>query len=274
MTELEDPSKAPENPSEPLEDPKTLAKRLLAEGSTVDEVVAETNLSRPTVLGFLGAARKAEKKLEKAQGEPSGLGKADDEEKNLIEDFKGENALAASAVILARNKSRLKLQDPALYNSLFPSGQQPESNTSRLADLEIARYIRSMRLEEESARHNNGDSSNETALLRKELQNVKEEMRKKDVEDLKGQIAELRQEMRHSTNSASDLAVVVREGKDLLVKALENPGPLRNYLAPDNVNIRSPGDAPALLRAQPAEAQSGLIAALRAHGLTTHVVQR
>ncbi len=65
MTELENPSKAPENPSEPLEGPRALAKRLLPEGSTVDEVVAETNLSKPTVLGFLGAARKAEKKLEK-----------------------------------------------------------------------------------------------------------------------------------------------------------------------------------------------------------------
>lgn len=260
-------------PSE-LEGDKEAARTRLLEGASVEQVIEESGLSRPVVLGLLGAIRKEEKRMSKSEEGSAGATDkvSKDDEEGLVGDFKDENRLAASAVVLARNKSRLRQQDPGLYNSLFPSGQ-PESNTSRLADLEIARYIRSMRLEEEGARHNNGDSSNETALLRKELETVKEEMRKKDVEELKGEIAELRQDLRHSTGSNSDLAVVIKETSNLIGKALETPGVLRNYLLPGDGYVQDKKSAPLL--AQPVEPGSrSVVSELSKRGLVTKIIER
>ena len=67
--------------------PKRLARQLLSEGLDVDSVVAQSGLTRPVVLGLSGALKKAAKKLSKSEGEPSDLGKADDEEVN----WKGAN---------------------------------------------------------------------------------------------------------------------------------------------------------------------------------------
>ena len=259
-------------------DPKQEARDLLQAGLSPEEVMEQTGLSKAVVLGLLGAQVKAAKKLSKSGEEPSNsLGKPDDEEKTLISDFKGESSLASSALVLARNKSRLRQTDPALYNSLFPSGQ-PESNTSRLADLEIARYIKSMRMEEESARHNNGDST-EALNLRKEIDALKEEMHKKDLEalqkqsdKLEAQIGELREDMRHSTNSGSDLAVVVKEASGLLEKVVTSDGVLRRYLLPDKIDIKSASEAPAL-QGQP-EGRNGVLDVLRPYGLVTKIVQR
>jgi hypothetical protein len=262
-----------------LEASKEEARSMLEAGSTVEEIAAATGLGRNQILGIKGSMAKANKKaLEKTEAEPSGLGKADDEEKSLIADFKGENTLAASAVVLARNKSRLRQQDPALYNSLFPSGQQPESNTSRLADLEIARYIKSMRLEEEAGHSNNGDSN---ALgFQKQIDDLRAQLHQKDVEALKketeklaGEIGELRADLRHSTNSASDLSVVVREASGLLEKIVTSDGPLRQYLMPNgSIPIKPVADAPPLLQGQPVETR--LFETLKAHGLTTHIIER
>jgi hypothetical protein len=273
LTELE----VPENPSEPLEDPKGLAKTLLKEGVDPEEVSQRTGLTLPQVNGIKGSLMKSSK-AKKTEAEPSDLGKADDEEKSLIADFKGENTLAASAVVLARNKSRLRQTDPTLFNSLFPSGQ-PESNASRtLVDLETAKLIRAMRQEEEH-RNNNGDSQN-TVELQKQINDLREELHKKDFEALKQQsdklqeeIRELRTDLRSSAGSTSDLAVIVKESKDLLSQVITHDGVLRRYLLPDNISIKPPSDAP-VLRAQPVEARNGVIDVLRERGLTTRVVQR
>ena len=259
-------------------DPKQLARQLLSEGLDVDAVAEESGLSRPVVLGISGAMKKAQKKLDKAQGEPSlQSGKSNSDEESLIADIKGENTLAANAVLLARNKSRLRLQDPTSFNSLFPSGQ-PESSTSRLADLEIARYVKNMRLEEETTRHNNGDSQT-TLGLQKQIDDLREQLHQKDVQnlrdettELKQELKEIRSEMRSSGGSnSSDLAVVVRETTNLIGKALESPGVIRNYLLPgDGGYIKDKRDAP-LLHTQAEPGGSLVISELAKRGLVTRV---
>lgn len=254
-------------------DPKQLARQLLSEGLGVDAVAEESGLSRMVVLGLKGALIKASKRLAATQDKapPENVGEAE-----ISLDLKKEAQITNQAVALARSQQRLKSLDPK-SEFLHGGQQQPEGNTSRvLVDLETARLIRSMRQEtEEQERHKNnggGAEATETLNLRKEVDALREEIRKKDVEDLKGQIAEMRQEMRHSTNSGSDLAVVVREASGLLEKIVTSDGPLRSYLMPDNnIPIKPRGDAP-LLQGQPAGGQNGLVDVLRERGLTTRIV--
>lgn len=264
----------PENPSEPLEDPKTLAKTMLQEGADIEAIIAETSLSKPTILGLKGALIKAQKRL-------ATEAKAPPEETDLNTDLKKETQTTNQAVALARGQLRLKALNP---KSEFLHGeQQPEGNTSRvLVDLETARLIRSMREETEQERHkNNGDSSSGQAIaeLQKEFNAFKEQMHKKEIEalqkqsdKLEGQIVELRADLRSSAGSNSDLAVVVKEGKDLIVKALETQGPIRTYLVPDAINIQRPADAPKLQTQT--ETRSGVLEELRRHGLVTKIVER
>jgi len=280
-SDLEDPSKVPENPSEPLEDPRTLAKRLLAEGSTVDEVVAETNLSKPTVLGFLGAARKAEKRLDKTEAlQPAG--KSNQEEETLVNDLRDEAKLTGAALTLARNQNRLKAVAPGLYDALHGKETQAESSPSRtLIDLEVLREIKAMRAQDEGSHRNNGDSQN-TVELQKQINALREELHQKDVQnlrdettELKQELKEIRSELRSSAGSNSDLAVVVRETSNLIGKALESPGVLRNYLLPDgSINIGKKADAPALLHTQVETGNGTVVSELRGRGLVTRIIQK
>lgn len=260
-------------------DSKQLARQLLSEGLDVDSVVAQSGLSRPVVLGISGALKKAQKKLaatedKAAKGSPPG-----NQEEELTTDFKKESQIANSAVVLARGKQRLQILDPATYKSLYGGGQQPESNTSRvLVDLETARLIRSMRLEQESVGHNNGDS--QASGLQKQINDLKEALHQKDVEALQKQsekleseVRELREDMRHSSNSNSDLAVVFRESKDLLEKVITHDGVLRSYLLPDNLSLRPPGTAPPL-HAQVEPGNGTVISELTRRGLVTRIIQK
>ena len=256
-------------------DPKQLARQLLSEGLDVDSVVAQSGLTRPVVLGISGALKKAQKKLaatedKAAKDSPSeNLG-----EEEITLDMKKEAQITNSAVALARSQQRLKSLDPALYQALHGPGQAESSSSKTLIDIETAKLIRSWR-EEEPPHRNNGDGAeaSETALLRKELETAKEEMRRRDVEDLKGQIAELRQDLRHSANSASDLAVVVRETSNLIGKALESPGVLRNYLLPADAYIKDKAEAP-LLHQQTGLGTRSVVSALHGHGLVTKIIER
>jgi len=259
-------------------DPKQEARDLLQAGSTPEEVMEQTGLSKAVVLGLLGAQVKAAKKLSKSGEEPSNsLGKPDDEEKTLISDFKGESSLASSALVLARNKSRLRQTDPALYNSLFPSGQQPEVGpAAKLIDLEIIRQLREMRQAEEHRNNGGGAEASEGLNLRKEIDALRQEMHQKEIETLQkasdkleGQITELREDMRHSTNSGSDLAVVVKEASSLLEKAISHDGPLRSYLMPDNIKPRH--EAPTV---QGPDGRNAVLEALRPFGYVTKLTQR
>ena len=269
---VEAENQAPEASSEAAaSDPKQEARDLLQAGSSPEEVMEQTGLSKAVVLGLLGAQVKAKKKLSKEQGEPSeNVG-----EEEITADLKREAQVTNAGVALARSQQRLKSLDPNLYQSLH-GGQQSETSPGKiLADLELAKYIKQMR-ENESHQNNGGDSQG----LQKQINDLKEELHKKDVETLQKQsdkleaeIQGLREDMRHSTNSGSDLAVVVRETSNLIGKALESPGVIRSYLVPDGINIGKKADAPALLRAQPVEARNNVLEVLKKHGLVTHVVQ-
>jgi hypothetical protein len=254
---------------------------LEAGGSTVEEIEAATGLGRNQILGISGALKKAAKKLSKVGEEPSkDLGKADQEEETtLVKDLRDEAKLTGAAVTLARNQNRLKAVAPGLYDALHGSGQSEASSGKILADLELAKYIKQMR--ENESHPNNGDSSSQaTTELQRQINELKEELHKKDIEALTKQngkleeeIRELRAGVRGSAGAQSDLAIVVKESKDLLSQIITHDGPLRSYLMPDNISIKAPGDAP-LLRAQPVEARSGVVDVLRERGLTTRVVQR
>jgi len=278
----------PENPAEPLEDPKIVAKSMLQEGADIEAIIAETSLSKPTILGLKGALIKAQKRLEAtedkaAKGSPSeNVG-----EEEISLDLKKEAQITNQAVALARSQQRLKSLDPK-SEFLHGGQQQPEGNTSRvLVDLETARLIRSMRQEtEEQERHrnNNGDSSSSQAItaLQKEFAEFREQMHKRELESLQkqsdkleAQISDLRSDLRSSAGSNSDLAVVVKEGKDLLVKALETQGPIRSYLIPSTNFVRPKEEAP-LVRAAAATpgapGQYNFLEEMRKRGLVTRVV--
>jgi hypothetical protein len=257
-------------------DSKQLARELLEAGSTPEEAMEQTGLSRAVTLGLLGAIRKKAKKISKSEGEPSdNLGKANQEEETLVNDLRDEAKLTGAAVSLGRSQNRLRAVAPQLYDALHGGKEtQAESSPSRtLIDLEVLREIKAMRAQDEGSHRNNGDS--QVSGLQKQIDDLKEERHKKDLEDLKGQIAELRQDLKHSANSGSDLSVVVHEASGLLEKIVTSDGPLRSYLLPDNnIIIKSVSEAPAL-QGQP-EARSGLnvVDVLKKRGLTTHVIQR
>ena len=199
-----------------------------------------------------------------------------EEETDLNSDLKREAQTTNNMVVLARGKARLKSLDPGAYRDHYGPPEQSETSPGKvLADLELAKYIKQMR-ENESHPNNGGDSQG----LQKQINDLKEELHKKDVEALQKQsdkleaeIQGLREDMRHSTNSGSDLAVCVKSVENLLTEGLQHPGPLRNYLVPDTINIKPAADAPPLLRAQPA-ARNNVVDILKEHGLTTRVVQR
>ena len=258
-----------------LEAAKEEARSMLEAGSSVEEIEAATKLGRNQILGIKGSMAKANKKaLEKTEVESSGLGKANQEEASLVDDLRDEAKLTGAAVTLARNQNRLKAVAPGLYDALHGKETQTDSSPSRaLIDLEVLREIKAMRTADEGSHRNNNGDSQATLGLQKQIDELREERRKKDFDDLKGEIAELRQDLRHSTNSGSDLAVVVREASGLLEKVVTHDGVLRRYLAPDNVPIQPRGAAP-VLRAPPAEAQGGLVDVLRAHGLVTKIIER
>ena len=249
-----------------LEASKEGARSMLEAGSSVEEIAASTGLGRNQILGIKGSMAKAQKRLGSIEDKAA---KGSPPENPLVNDLRDEAKLDGAALIAARNQNRLRTTSPKLYADLH-GGQESEANSPGkiLADLELAKYIKQMR-EQETTGHqnNNGGDSQAISELKKQVDDLKEERHKKDLEDLKGQITELREDMRHSTNSASDLAVVIRESSQLLSQVITHPGPIRNYLAPDIV--RDKKEAPFL--AQPAEARNKIIDTLRMHGLTTRV---
>ena len=264
-------------------DPKHRARQLLSEGLGIDAVAEESGLSRMVVLGISGALKKAQKKLaatedKAAKGSPpENVG-----EEEITADLKREAQVTNAGVALARSQQRLKSLDPNLYQSLHGSGQSEANSPGKiLADLELAKYIKQMR--ENESRPNNGGDSQATLGLQKQIDDLKEEMHKKDVEALKketeklaGEIGELRADLRHSTNSGSDLAVVVREASGLLEKAVESNGPLRAYLMPNNIDIKPRREAPELRR-QVVQAEPGsgtVVSGLSKYGLVTQVLRK
>jgi len=279
----------PENPSEPSEDPKTLARIMLQEGADIEAIVAETSLSKPTVLGLKGALIKASKRLDKRLAAEDNapcesLGKASPEEE-IITDFKKETQVTNSALSLARSQQRLKSLDPAKYQELHgPGPEQAETSLGKLlTDIEFSRYLKTLREQESHPHQNNGDSGSSQAIteLQKEFAEFREQMHKKEIEflqkqsdKLEGQISDLRSDLRSSANSNSDLAVVVREGKDLLVQALQTSGPIRSYLVPSTNYVMPKEEAPAVHMqavATPAPGQFNFLEEMRAKGLVTRI---
>lgn len=263
-------------------DSKQLARELLEAGSTPEEAMEQTGLSRAVTLGLLGAIRKKAKKISKSEGEPSdNLGKANQEEETLVNDLRDEAKLDGAALIAARNQNRLRATSPKLYADLH-GGQESEGSSSRvLVDLETAKLIRAMRQEEEQQHRNNGGEwTSATENLRKEIDALRAEMHQKDVEALKketekleGQISELRADLRSSAGSNSDLAVVFRESKDLISQIVTHDGPVRNYLLPD-INIKAAHEAPELRRQVLEDGRPSVASVLAKHGLTTRVLER
>ena len=199
-----------------------------------------------------------------------------EEETDLNTDLKRETQLTNNMVVLARGKQRLKSLDPGAYRDLHGPEQAETSAGKVMADLELSRYIRTLR-ENESHPNNGGDSQG----LQKQINDLKEALHQKDVEALQKQsdkleeeIRELRADVRGSAGAQSDLAIVVKESKDLLSQVISHDGPLRAYLMPDNINIGKKADAPPLLHAQAAVGNGSVIQELQRHGLTTRILPR
>lgn len=262
---------------------KQEARSMLEAGSTIEEIEAATGLGRNQILGIKGSMAKAQKKLDKAQGEfPLQTGKSNSDEEGLVGDFQKETKISNSALALSRSQARLRNLDPNSYKDLYGTqpGQSEVGPASKLIDLEIIRQLRDMRLSEEHRNNGGGAEATETLNLRKEVDALREEIRKKDVEALKketekleGQIVELRADLRSSAGSNSDLAVVVRETSNLIGKALESPGPLRNYLVPADAYIKDKAEAP-LLHQQTGLGTRSVVSELSKRGLVTKIIER
>ena len=204
-----------------------------------------------------------------------------DDGESLVADIRAENTVASNALLLSRNKSRLRQQDPHEFRRLY-GHEEDGSPTRAIVDLEIAKTLRNMREEETEHRNNGGGSEASEGLnLRKEIDALRQEMHQKEIETLQkqsdkleAQIAEMREDMRHSTNSNSDLAVLVKETSSLIGKALESPGVVRSYLLPDgSINIKDKKEAPLLT--QPVEpASRTVVSELSKHGLVTRFTER
>ncbi len=229
---------------------------------SVEAHMLRSHRIKPSSLGGIGATEKVSK----------------DDGESLVGDFKAENTIAANALVLARNKARLRQQDPHQFRQLYGHQDEDGSPTRAIVDLEVAKTLRAMR-QEEPSHQNNGDSS-ETVLLKKEVTDLKEALRQKDLQSLRDENAkineelkEIRSEMRSLPNSSSDLAALVKSTENIIIKAVESEGPIRRYLTPDgSVNIQKPSDAPKLQTQ--IGTRSGVIEELRSHGLVTKIVER
>jgi uncharacterized C2H2 Zn-finger protein len=190
-----------------------------------------------------------------------------EEETDLNADLKKEAQTTNNMVVLARGKARLKSLDPGAYREHYGPPEQAETSAGKvMADLELSRYIRTLR--ENESHPNNGDSSQGILDLQRQLSDLRTEMHKKEIEELKSEVRGLREDMRRSTNSGSDLAVCVKSVENLLSEGLSHPGPIRQYLTPTEQLIRDKKDAPALQRVEPS---GTVISELARHGLVTQI---
>ncbi len=95
--------------------------------------------------------RQLDKDNEETQGTPP---KALDQE-NPFKDLVDDLPTVKSAINISRWKGRLKIQDPGMFKMLFPaeaSGEAPGSIGSKLVDLQMADYIRSLTEKTEAGR--------------------------------------------------------------------------------------------------------------------------
>jgi len=199
------------------------------------------------------------------------------DEQEIADDFRRESRTASQALSLARNQSRLKNTNPHMFRELY-GHEEDGSPTRAIVDLEVAKTLRAMR-QEEPAHQNNGDS-NETAVLKREVSDLKEALRQRDLQSLRDENAkineelkEIRSEMRSLPNSSSDLAALVKSTENIIIKAVESPGVIRNYLLPsDGGYIKDKKDAPLLhTQAEPGPGGSLVISELAKRGLVTRV---
>ena len=197
------------------------------------------------------------------------------DEQEIADDFRRQSRTASQALSLARNQSRLKNTNPHMFRELY-GHEEDGSPTRAIVDLEVAKTLRAMR-QEEPSHQNNGDSTSETALLKKEVTDLKEALRQKDLQSLRDENAkineelkEIRSEMRSLPNSGSDLAALVKSTENIIIKAVESEGPIRRYLTPDGITIQKPSDAPKLQTQ--IETRSGVLEELRRHNLVTRIV--
>jgi hypothetical protein len=142
-----------------------------------------------------------------------------------------------------------------------------------------------MREETEQERHkNNGDSNSQVLQVQRELNDLKDKLAKKDIEnltkqtdDLRQELKELRADVRGSAGAQSDVAVLMRETSNLIGRALENPGVIRNYLLPSQ-DFLMPKEAAPTLHAQvatpAAPGQFNFMEEMRRRGLVTTVKNR
>jgi hypothetical protein len=255
-----------------VEASKQEARSMLEAGSTIEEIAAATGLGRNQILGLKGSLIKAQKRLATEAKAPSENLGEEQINTDLNTDLKREAQITANAVVLARGQQRLKALDPAAYQALHGPGQSETSPGKLLTDIEFARYLRSLR---EESHQNNGDSNSRVSEMQRELNDLKDKLAKKDIENLTKQTDDLRQEVKElradihgSAGAQSDLAIVVKESKDLLSQVISHDGPLRAYLMPDNVPIGKKADAP-LLHAEPSGTSATLVEGLRKYGLVT-----
>jgi len=201
-------------------------------------------------------------------------------EEEISLDLKKEAQITNQAVALARGQQRLKALDPK-SEFLHGGQQQPEGNSpSRvLVDLETAKLIRSMRQETEEQERHNGDSNSQVLQVQRELNDLKDKLAKKDIEnltkqtdDLRQELKELRADVRGSAGAQSDVAVLMRETSNLIGRALENPGVIRNYLIPSENFLRPKGDAPVLhTQAVATPGEFNFLEEMKKHGLVTKI---
>lgn len=80
-------------------------------------------------------------------GLPRAHARASSQLENPLTDLTSDIPMLKDAVTVSRWKMRLKVQDPAMYRLLFPgevSGEAQGSVSSKLLDLEMANYVRSL----------------------------------------------------------------------------------------------------------------------------------
>lgn len=127
---------------------KEEARRLLEAGElSIEEIAAETGLSEASVRGIKGALAKASRR---AAG--VGVGGPSKGLESPIPDLFAELPAIKDAVVFSRWKARLRQQDPQLFRVFFPEAVAAEVQdpTNRLVNLELVRYLRAMREEEET----------------------------------------------------------------------------------------------------------------------------
>jgi outer membrane murein-binding lipoprotein Lpp len=248
------------------------------------------------------------------EGPPKGQTRPSSQSDNPFQDLEQDVPAMKSAINAAKWRARLKTMDPSAYRVLFPgeaTGEAPGSVSSKLVDLEMANYVRSLTEKNESSRQpqivegpyeevteyvdKNGNltapdraftmrttkrpvalatgESSDVRELKEEVRALNQKLEDQRFESLKSTMESSISSLRNELNSnQSELKTMIVEAADLAKTWIASPGPAAQ-IAAAKLGFKAVvvEDFPP---AAPEGARNGVVEGLKPHGFVARIVEK